>query len=138
MNQEQLRALLKERGRLEMPADYPQTLLAQLHRKQREELLHRSLWRIAADRLGTHFGEHSISTPVYVLGLAALFALGLGIIFWLRPAATGGLHRDDASLTRHTNPATTESTNDPSTINTVKPADLLQVPVDAQKVSFGQ
>jgi len=131
MTQEQLQALLKERAQMKMPADYSQKLLRQLHLRQREELLHRSLWRIAADRLSTYLGEYSVSTPVYLSSLAALFAIGLGAIFWMRPSGALSLRKDDSVLARRLIPVTT-------TVAPSKLSEILQTPVDAQQVSFGQ
>jgi len=131
MTQEQIKSLLKERAQTPMPADYPQRLVEQLHRRQREDLLHRSLWRIASDRLGTFFGEHSVTTPVYLLSLAALFAIGLGVILWMRPAGGPAARLEDSALARRLPPARPEAP-------AANPAEILQVPVEAQQVSFGQ
>ncbi len=133
MTQEQLKSLLKERAQMQMPADYPQKLLKQLHLRQREELLHRSLWRIAADRLGTYLGEYSVSTPVYLASLAALFAIGLGAIFWIRPSGALNPRKDDSVLAQRLAPIPAATTTAPA-----KPPGVLQVPVDTQPVSFGQ
>jgi hypothetical protein len=133
MTQEQLQSLLKERAKMQMPADYPQALLKQLHLRQREELLHRSLWRIAADRVSTYLGEYSVSTPVYLSSLAALFAIGLGAIFWIRPSGTLSLRKDDSVLAQRLTPIPATTTTAPS-----KSPGVLQIPVDTQQVSFGQ
>jgi len=85
MNQEQLQALLKARAEVKLPADYSQKLLQILHEKQRAVLLQKSLWRLAGERLSTFLGEHSLSTPKYALGWAAIFAAGLAAIILLRP-----------------------------------------------------
>ncbi len=76
MSPEQIQFLLRERGSAKMPEGYPAQLLQQLHQRQRTELLHQSIWRIAVDRGGTFLSEHSLSTPKYALALAALVALG--------------------------------------------------------------
>ena len=131
MTQEQIKSLLKERAQTPMPADYPQRLVEQLHQRQREDLLHRSLWRIAADRWGTFLGEHSVTTPVYLLSLAALFAIGLGVILWMSPAGTPGARLEDSALARRFPSARPVAPG-------AKPSDILQVPVEAQQVSFGQ
>ncbi len=86
MNEEQLEALLRARAHVEMPADYTEKLLRNLHQRQRSELLQRSLWQIARERLSTFWGEHSLSTPTFALSLAAVFALGLAAIFLLKPS----------------------------------------------------
>ena len=89
MNEEQLQSLLKARAKVEIPADYTQKLLESLHERQRSVLLQKSLWRIAGERLATYLSEHSLSTRAYALGLAAAFAIGLGAIMLLKPAAGG-------------------------------------------------
>lgn len=85
MNQEELQTLLKARARVELPADYSQKLLQALHEKQRSVLLQKSLWRIAGERFKTYWGEHSLSTPAFALGWAAIFAAGLAAILLFRP-----------------------------------------------------
>jgi hypothetical protein len=89
MNEEQLQTLLRARAKIEAPADYSQKLLHSLQERQRAILLERSLWRIAAERLGTLVSEHSLSTPTYALALAAAFALGLAAISLLKPGPGG-------------------------------------------------
>jgi hypothetical protein len=86
MNEEQLQALLRARAKMQAPADYSQKLLQSLHERQRAVLLQKSLWRLAAERLNLRLSEHSLSTPTYALGLAAVFALGLAAIFLLKPS----------------------------------------------------
>ncbi len=86
MNHEELQTLLRARARVDLPADYPQQLLRALHEKQRAELLQKSLWRLAGDRFRTYWSEHSVSTPAYALGWAAIFAIGLTAILLFKPA----------------------------------------------------
>ena len=86
MNHEELHSLLRERARVEMPADYTRSLLNALHQRQRSELLQRSLWRIAAERVQTFWSAHSMSTPVYILAVAALLAVSLAVVALLKPA----------------------------------------------------
>jgi hypothetical protein len=121
MKQDQLQSLLKARAEVRMPSGYTERLLENLHNRQRAELLQRSLWRIASERLGTFLSEHSLSTPVYALSLAAVFLVCLGAIFLLRPAVNG--------------PAITQQARSPVFS---KPPDAFQQPVDAQPVSYGK
>lgn len=120
MKQDQLQSLLKARAEVRMPSGYTERLLENLHKRQRSELLQRSLWRIATERLGTFLSEHSVSTPVYALSLAAVFLACLGAIFLFRPPASG--------------PAITQTRSPVFS----KPADAFQQPVDAQPVSYGK
>jgi hypothetical protein len=85
MSPEQIRLLLRQRGKVQMPQGYTQTLLESLRERQRMELLKQPVWRIAVDRLGTFLSEHSLSTPRYAFCLAVFVALGLGVIALLRP-----------------------------------------------------
>ena len=48
MTEEQLTALLRIKRFEQPPPQYFDRLLENIHRRQREELLHRPLWRIAA------------------------------------------------------------------------------------------
>jgi hypothetical protein len=91
MNEEQLQALLRARAKVEMPAEYPQKLLESLHERQRSVLLQKPLWRIACERLETFLSEHSLSTPAYALGVAAVLAVGLAAIALLKPAPSGSV-----------------------------------------------
>ena len=86
MNEDQLQALLRARAQVQAPADYSQKLLQSLQERQRAVLLQKSLWRIASERISLRLSEHSISTPAYALGMAAVFALGLAAIFLLKPS----------------------------------------------------
>jgi hypothetical protein len=89
MTEENIRSLLRQRSGGEMPPGYSESLLQRLHQRQRSEMLQRSLFRIAADRIGTFWGEHSTSTGAYALSLAALLAVGSGVIFFFKPRFSG-------------------------------------------------
>ena len=91
MNPDQIRALLRERADTQMPRDYPDRLLQNLRERQRADLLKQPAWRIGFERLGTLLSEHSLSTPRYVLGLAALVAVCVGIIALLKPNGGAGV-----------------------------------------------
>jgi len=82
MTDEQLSALLRLK-RYEQPApQYFDRLLQDIHRRQRAELLHRPLWRIALDRMQTLFSEHSMGHLSYAGALATVLVVGvLGIGF---------------------------------------------------------
>jgi hypothetical protein len=71
MTDEQLTALLRLK-RFEQPPDgYFDRLVADIHRRQRAELLQRPLWKIALERVHTLFSEHSIGNLSYAGALAA-------------------------------------------------------------------
>ena len=89
MTPEQIQFLLKERNKVELPEGYANQLVKSLHERQRRELLSQPLWRIGFDRVSTFLSEHSLSTPRYALGLAALVAFFLGVIALLKPSPGG-------------------------------------------------
>lgn len=89
MNEETLRSLLRQRAGGEMPSGYEHTLLHNLRQRQRSEMLRRSLWQIASDRMAAFWSEHSTSTAAYSLAMAALVTAGCGVIFFLKPRISG-------------------------------------------------
>lgn len=89
MTEETIRSLLRQRSGGDMPPGYSESLLHRLHQRQRAEMLQRSLLRIAVDRIGTFWGEHSTSTGTYALSLAALLTVGAGVIFFFKPHFPG-------------------------------------------------
>lgn len=81
MTEEQLSALLRLKRHETPPPGYFDRLLADVHRRQRAELLQRPLWRIALERFQTFFGEHSMGPLSYagaVASVVAVSALGFG------------------------------------------------------------
>ena len=114
MNHEQLKALLKARADVKLPADYSQNLLRALHEKQRAVLLQKPLWKLALERFRTFWSEHSLSTPAYALGWAAIFAAGLAAILLFKPVG------ESTTMVRQTAPALSP----------------IQSPVDALPVHF--
>jgi hypothetical protein len=75
MNDEQLRALLRLKRFEQPPEGYYGDLLARIHDRQRNELLRRSVFQIALDRIQTLFSTHSMS-PVQFAGAMACLLLG--------------------------------------------------------------
>lgn len=118
MNEEQLQELLRARAKVKIPADYERKLLESLHERQRSVLLQKSLWRIACERLETHLSEHSLSTPGYVLGLAAAFVMGLAAIALLKPAPGGSV----IAQKKEGAPSTMSPPVDTQAVNYEKPA----------------
>jgi hypothetical protein len=88
MTPEQIRSLLRERAKDQMPDGYTERLLRQLHQRQRAELLNKSVWQIGMERISTFLSEHSLSTPRYALAIAAILAFFIGLIALVKP--TGG------------------------------------------------
>jgi len=85
MNDEQLCALLRLKRFEQPPEGYFDGLLRDIHRRQREELLRRSLWSIAMERMQTFFGEHSMSSPAYAGAMAAVLVAGVVAIGTVLP-----------------------------------------------------
>src|SRR3954462_6609138 len=82
MTDEQLSALLRLKRHETPPSGYFDRLLADVHRRQRAELLQRPLWKIAFERFQTFFGEHSMGPFSYagaVASVVAVAALGAGV-----------------------------------------------------------
>ena len=90
MTDEQLSALLRLKRYEQPPAPYFDQLLRDIQRRQRSELLHRPLWKIAAERVQTFFGEHSMGRLSYAGAMAAVLLVGIGAIGLLTPGGNAG------------------------------------------------
>ena len=85
MTEEQLTALLRIKRFEQPPPQYFDRLLEDIHRRQREELLHRPLWRIAVERVQTLFSEHSMGNVSYAGAMAMTLIVGVGAIAVMMP-----------------------------------------------------
>ena len=85
MTEEQLTALLRIKRFEQPPPRYFDGLLESIHRRQREELLHRPLWRIAVERVQTFFSEHSMGNVPYAGAMTAALVVGAGVIAVMLP-----------------------------------------------------
>lgn len=103
MTEEQLSALLRLKRYEQPPAEYFDGLLRDIHRRQRAELLHRPLWRIAFDRVQTFFGEHSMGSLSYAGAMAVVLIVGVGAIGLL--TSGGNIERGGTTLTTTLRPA---------------------------------
>ena len=90
MTEEQLSALLRLKRYEQPPAPYFDQLLRDIQRRQRSELLHRPLWKIAVERVQTFFSEHSMGHLSYAGAMAAVLILGVGAIGLLTPGGNSG------------------------------------------------
>lgn len=88
MTEEQIRQLLRQRANRQAPDGYYQSLLHNIHRKQRSELLKQPLWKIALERITTFWGEHSLSPATYTAALASLTLGGVLAILSLKPSSS--------------------------------------------------
>ena len=85
MTEDQLSALLRIKRFEQPPPQYFDRLVENIHRRQREELLHRPLWRIAVERVQTFFSEHSMGDVSYAGAMAAALVVGAGTIAVMMP-----------------------------------------------------
>jgi hypothetical protein len=85
MTEEQLSTLLRLKRYEQPPPGYFDDLLRAVHRRQREELLQRPLWRIALERLQCFFGERTLAPVSYAGVLAAVAVAGVFTIRSINP-----------------------------------------------------
>jgi hypothetical protein len=85
MTEEQLSTLLRLKRHEQPPPGYFDDLLRAVHRRQREELLQRPLWRIALERLQCFFGEGTLAPVSYAGVLAAVAIAGVLTIRSMQP-----------------------------------------------------
>ncbi len=87
MTEDQLSALLRTLHRHEQPPEgYVDQLIRNVHRRQREAVL-QPLWKIAAERIHTFFGHHSMSPLAYAGAMMLVLSAGLALIGNLPPSA---------------------------------------------------
>lgn len=79
LTERQLQALLRLKRHEQPPPGYFDDLLKNIHRRQREELLHRSAWKISLERLRTFFGSMRLDWN-YAGTMAAILLIGIGAI----------------------------------------------------------
>lgn len=88
MTDEQLSALLRLKRYEQPPAQYFDRLLADVHRRQRTDLLQLPLWKIAVERVQTFFGEHSMGHLSYAGALASVLVVGVTTIGLMTPGGS--------------------------------------------------
>ena len=79
LDENQLQALLRLKRYEQPPQSYFDDLLANVHRRQREELLRRPAWRIAADRVRAFFAPLHVDWA-HAGSMAALLVFGIAAI----------------------------------------------------------
>ncbi len=87
MHDPRISALLRLKRFEQPPPGYFDQLLSEVHRRQRSELLHRPLWKIAIERMQVFFSEHSMGNLGYAGAMAALLVVGVATIGLLTPNA---------------------------------------------------
>jgi hypothetical protein len=98
-------ALLRLKRHEQPPPGYFDRLLADVHRRQREELLQRPLWKIAAERMQVLFSEHSMGNLSYAGAMAAVLVVGVTAIGLMTPGASQPAARNFAENTPPQPPA---------------------------------
>lgn len=79
LTEQQLQALLRLKRHEQPPPGYFDDLLKNIHRRQREELLHQPAWKISLERLRTFFGSMRLDWN-YAGTMAAILLIGIGAI----------------------------------------------------------
>jgi hypothetical protein len=85
LDEKQLQALLRLKRYEQPPPGYFEDLLANIHQRQREELLRRPAWRIALERLRTFLTVPSMGNLAYGGAMAALLVTGVVAIRFALP-----------------------------------------------------
>jgi hypothetical protein len=85
MTDERISTLLRLKRFEQPPAGYFDRMLAEIHRRQRAELLRRPLWKIAVERIQVFFGEHSMGHLSYAAAMAAVLVAGVLAIGLMTP-----------------------------------------------------
>ncbi len=138
MNEEHIRTLLRQRDVDQMPKGYLDSLLPRLHQTQRQQMLRRSLWQIATERIGTFWSEHSTSRGAYAFAVAAVFVFGAGVIFSFKPRFPEGFHSghsDELAAAQKGKPRKASRIQEASSADN---APTGVSPIETQPVSFGK
>ncbi|MGB8168077.1 MAG: hypothetical protein WCF18_11340 [Chthoniobacteraceae bacterium] len=85
MHDPRISALLRLKRFEQPPPGYFDELLKEVHRRQRSELLHRPLWKIALERTQVFFSEHSMGSLSYAGAMAAVLVVGVTAIGLITP-----------------------------------------------------
>jgi len=138
MTDEQLSALLRLKRYEQPPAQYFDRLLADVHRRQRADLLQLPLWKIAVERVQTFFGEHSMGHLSYAGSLASVLIIGVAAIGLMTPGSS--VQRDEsaariASTTPAASPEKLLTLQTSGTLPSLESSSLQTAPPGFQSVS---
>lgn len=76
----EIQRLLRLKRYEKPPEDYFENFLREFHERQRAEILKRSLWRIAMDRLEVLFSDFGVGRPAYAMAsVAVLVSAGFAV-----------------------------------------------------------
>lgn len=159
MTDEQLSALLRIKRFEQPPPGYFDQLLRDVHRRQRDEALRQPVWKMALERMGTFFSEHSMGPASYAGAMAAVLVAGIvaigvvipgkgnapagvgsGTLAKLETEAPSTVPKPERLLTLQTsNGAGSATMQAPSSISSARSSTALQQPryiIDARPVSY--
>ena len=133
LDETQLQALLRLKRFEQPPPGYFDGLLSQIHRRQREELLHRPAWRIAFDRVQAFLAPLRLDWA-HTASMAALLVVGIAAIRVALPDRTAGRGQfaDNASVIAGTRNAGASKTE---RVFTLQPRSAAALAADASERS---
>jgi hypothetical protein len=102
-------ALLRLKRFEQPPPGYFERMLSEVQQRQRAELLRRSLWQIAVERVQVFFSEHSMGSLSYAGAMAAVLLVGVAGIGLMTPGNQE--QRAVASVERPAPPVAADSHN---------------------------
>lgn len=75
-DENEIQMLLRLKRYEQPPPEYWDSFVSEFRRRQRAEMLRQPLWRIAVDRVGAFFSEHSMPRHAYAVATLAVVAAG--------------------------------------------------------------
>jgi hypothetical protein len=92
LDETDIQKLLRLKRHEQPPAGYHEKFLQDFHRRQRSEMLREPVWKIALERMGAFFSDHSMGRAAYGMATAAvLLVAGVASFNMLNSGAPGPL-----------------------------------------------